>query len=622
MCRMRDVLRNVLSHPVLLITIMLSALIYLLPAMSSRYGGLSAGAVQPAATLPQGVEQGLEATYRDYLANLRLMQSIVRTRGSDASVERAWKHLSESTTMLENALFADSPSERLRAIATYYEYLADQQVSGASRSCLLSNAAFFRAVANLEQPVFYDQAGRMPVVVYITSNQYALEQSLVWVGALRPDDQGLNRTSGCLEFLLWMVPLAVASVLTATTYMAAEGAPRCARRGERNVRASSSSMLSIAPRAVICGMLAGLLAAAAVTAPAAAYVYAAQGWGDLAYPVVVFHSSGNFVVTTVGMVLIQRILMLAAASACFASLTVGLRTLFGSIVPACVASAMGLALASQPSWYSRENPVRDLASLMPVSYLDPSHATGTQTSMVYFDASNTLPSLNVTTGLMVFLAATIAIPAVVLAAKKLGHVVKRWSAGDLRGPQPCWHQPYAARWFRLAAGLVKTVPSRAPGDPLAHGPPRCTYGAVQHEASGTVNVSNDAVIWFLSYILSNTGGIFRCFLMVVAPFGWGRRLMPSRAPPKQAAESRCMKGVENEAIVGPASFGYAICCVAHTSPSRVMGAVGIDWLHRRRAMRADCATGTCVSGGFNVSPGYYGAHGNGLCWSVRRRMVR
>lgn len=485
MARMREALRGALAHPLVLALVLLGATLYLLPALRPNAAEVPAAEVSWTDELPVGGWTDLDSIYESHLANVQLAEREVKREPNDSALARSLEEFREQLASLERARAATSLREGLLALADYEDGLAASMGMSGS-ACARAEAAQFRAVAALDDPVFYEWPQEMPALVYATSNQYVLTQGAIALGM-----RWLLGTSwsydGSLDFVLWIVPLAAACLVGTSAAWPRSRRGVC-RRSARNA----------VVRTVAVGAAAGLIAAALVTLPALAAAAARNGVGDLLYPVVFMSSTTSFTVTTVTAVVLQRAMVLAGVAVCVSMLGVASRALTHCVAPAAIVVAAAVVTAAQADWFSFTNPLRDLASLLPITYLDPARATGSHMGMLLSQPATSLPGVVPATGVVTLAATAALLSSGVGAVRVAMRTAVRWRDVELRGDVPRWWVAARATLCGVVTALRRCPRTVLPGDPLAHGPPAC---ATAYRALPPARMGAGADVLLPSYVL-------------------------------------------------------------------------------------------------------------------------
>ena len=351
--RARRTVLSALAHPLVMLLVFTAALLYVWPALRDA----APRADSLATTLPAGQYETLLRSYGSQRSALELLDAQIGRAGGDPVLERQRDQLAEDAALLGRACEAEEARELLRAVATYDERLAERGQAAHNGAYLGAEAALYRALAELDDPRLIEYSGEMPAVVYLATNQFALAPVVFAIA-----DLGFapNTTyDGSLEFLLWVVPLAAASFAGACLSERAAAPVRLRPGGAR---------------AVVVGAVCGCAAVAAVALPAA---------------------------VSAGALLGQRALMLVASALFFSALAHLSLRLARRAVPGVLAAAGVVALAAQPWWFSRSNPLLDAACLISVTYLDPFRVTGGGASTLVSTPASLIPGSDAGVGVLV-----------------------------------------------------------------------------------------------------------------------------------------------------------------------------------------------------------------------------
>lgn len=447
--RARRTARTVLTRPLVMLLVLTAALLYARPALR----GAAPRADVLAAVLPAGQYEALARAHESQRSALALLDAQVGRSDGDPVLECQRDLLAEDASLLGRARKAEDARELLRAVAAYDERLAHRGQTAHNGAYLTAEATLYRALAELDEPRVIEAPGEMPAVVYLATNQFALAPVVV----AAPEALGLASAAtydGSLEFLLWAVPLAAAS------FAGVSQLTRTADPGRRRPG-----------RAVTVGVACGCAAAAAVTLPAALVAILRNGVGDLAYPLAYLDGAGGYVVSAAGVLLAQRGLMLVASALFFSALAHFSLRLSGRAAPGALAVAGAVALAAQPWWFSRGNPLLDAARLIPVTYLDPLRTTGGGAPSLVSTPASLVPGADAATGALVLALSAALVAATPRLVALLASAACRWRAAAQHALASRPPDLFRVVWHRLAAGLSRSVPALLAGDPLAHGPP-------------------------------------------------------------------------------------------------------------------------------------------------------
>lgn len=447
--RIRYALRLVFSHPAVLACVLVAAALATWPAMGPRPSSPDEE-LSVEEQLPYGMYRSFEET-RDGLAGyVDLMREFAERDELALSQERLITTEEKRLEALDEALSADDVRGFVDAAARY----AELQPSGMSESQALQ----FRALSKLDDPAFYTLPQTMPAAIYLTSRQFNLSPVVFAAGGLMGREGFLSvGYDGSLDFLVWAIPVVVAALVGAGL-------------GRRESRLGGIGGLKRMGRSVMLGAVSGASAALIVTAPACLLACAHNGIGDLAYPVIVQAADATYGVTTAGVVLIERAALLCGMSLVAACLGAASCRVAGGLVPAACVCAAGLVLAAQPWYFSLFSPLRDVARLLPATYVDPERFTGSADAFGAAVRAPMPPGTGVASGILTFAAVAAGIIATTIAVRGLAEGVERWRLALCQGRsyRICLIAP---TWSRLADLGAPPAAPMLPGDPLAHGPP-------------------------------------------------------------------------------------------------------------------------------------------------------
>lgn len=358
---------------------------------------------------------------------------------------RAQRETKDRAELLRAAVVATDATSYYRALAVYYDNMASDAGNTGDARYYQAQALQAEGLARLEQPRTYLLPQTMPALVYLASNIGAL---LPLAAPFLPAD-GTAGYDGSLDFLLWIVPIIIAALTAAPSRM----------------------LTSDWRMGWLRSAAAGLLAAFAVTAPAAAITFFRNGPGEAAQPVVYLAGDGTVVATTVGAVVGERTLLLAGIAALVATLAIASHKVLHSRVPAGIITSAGVLLAAQPWYFNILSPVRAFASRLPTTYLDPSRATGAYQPCIGAIPNNGFGNISVPAGISALVGAIFLCAAFAAAARTLAHCAERWRTAPPRIAGFTFHlHQLLIVWRHFREPRGKHI-SRFPGDSFAHGPP-------------------------------------------------------------------------------------------------------------------------------------------------------
>lgn len=430
-------------HRALVAVTLFAALLAALPAMRSAPANSN---VSSACAFRTTYEyQMLEEQLATELTTLSYLEREEERSGLTPNMVRAQSETKDRADLLRAVVAAPDATRYYRALAIYYDDMAASMGNAGDARHFQAQAILAKGLAELDRPRAYLLPQTMPVLVYLASNMGAL---LPLVAPFLPAD-GTTGYDGSLDFLLWIVPIIIAA-FTATP-----------------LRARTFNWR----RGWLRSTAAGLLAAFAVTAPAASVAFFRNGLGEVAQPVVYLAGDGSVVATSVGAVVGERALLLAGIAALVATLATASRKVFHSRVPAGIIASAGVLLAVQPWYFDILSPVRTIASHLPTTYLNPSRATGTYQPYIGAIPENGFGGISVPAGISALVGTILLCAAFAAAARTLSHCAERWRTAPPRiaGVTFHLHQPLIA-WCHIQEPQGRHI-SRFPGDPFAHGPP-------------------------------------------------------------------------------------------------------------------------------------------------------
>lgn len=430
-------------HRALVAVTFVAALLVALPSMRAAPASLSASSARAFRTTYE--YQMLEEQLATELTTLGYFEREKERSGLTPSMVRAQSETKDRADLLRAVVAAPDAARYYRALVVYYDDMASDAGNTGDARYYQAQALQAEGLAELEQPRTYLLPQTMPALVYLASNMGAL---LPFVAPFLPAD-GTVGYDGSFDFLLWNVPIIIAA-LSATP-----------------LRARTFNWR----RGWLRSMAAGLLAAFAVTAPAASIAFFRNGLGEVAQPVVYLAGDGSVVATSVGAVVGERALLLAGIAALVATLATASRKVFHSCVPAGIIASAGVLLAVQPWYFDILSPVRTIASHLPTTYLNPSRATGTYQPYIGAIPENGFGGISVPAGISALVGTILLCAAFAAAARTLSHCAERWRTAPPRiaGITFHLHQPLIA-WRHIQEPQGRHI-SRFPGDPFAHGPP-------------------------------------------------------------------------------------------------------------------------------------------------------
>ncbi len=435
--------RVVARHRALAAVTFVAALLVALPTM--RTAPVNSSASSAYAFRATYEYQMLEEQLATECTTLSYFEHEEERAGLTPGMARAQRETKDRAELLRAAVAATDATRYYRALAAYYDGMAADTGNTGDARYYQAQALQAEGLAELEQPRTYLLPQTMPTLVYLASNIGAL---LPLLAPFLPTD-GTMGYDGSLDFLLWIVPIIIAA-LTATP----------SRVFTLNLR-----------KGWLRSTTAGVLAAFAVTAPAAAIMFFRNGPGEAAQPVIYLAGDGTIVATTVGAVVGERALLLAGIAALVATFAIASHRVFHSRVPAGIITSAGVLLAVQPWYFDILSPVRAIASRLPTTYLDPSRATGAYQPYIGAIPKNGFGNLSASAGISALAGAMLLCAAFAVAARALARRAERWRTAPPRIAGFTFHLHQLIITWRHAREPQGGHISRLPGDPLAHGPP-------------------------------------------------------------------------------------------------------------------------------------------------------
>lgn len=450
--------RAIARHRAFVAVTLLAAALAALPALNPVTIGPSDPSVQ---------QQAFRADHsfaeaRDVLASHRelieLGERLLAESGPDPALERMQERLHRETAILARIVGASDASAYWGAYAELHEVYAE----GNDGMCTYwdARAIFERALSELASPTVYRLPHTMPALVYLTSDLFVLAPLILspWGAWLLPHDA--PGYDGSLDFAVWMVPLA-AGVLAGVGSMAPL----------RSARTSGDAWARDLGRAWVRATVWGAGAALAVTLPGAIAAALRNGIGDPSYPIVFLTRGNTIASTTVGAVLMERGALVLGIAALASAVALALRALTRSRIPSAAVFASSIALAAQSWYFAPLSPLRGAAPLLPTSYLDPSRATGAAQAGVTALPAVGYGGVHAHTGIAIAAGCTALLLFCTLTSELLARSAARWLSLHGRSGWAMRLPPTFRRVLYRIGEAPRARTSRAPGDPLAHGPP-------------------------------------------------------------------------------------------------------------------------------------------------------
>lgn len=461
--------RAIARHRALVAVTLLAAALAALPALRPVVGWSNDPSAQQQAFRSDPTFTEARDALASYRELIEMGERLLAQKDPDPALERMQDQLERSVAILARIVEAPDASAYWGAYAELHELNAED--TNSMRTYWSARASFERALSELATPVVYRLPQTMPALVYLTSDLYVLAPLALspWGAWLLPGD--VPGYDGSLDFAVWMIPLAAGVLAGAESGVVRRGSTRggaCAA----GTRMRNGTWARSLGHAWVRGTAWGAGAALAVTLSGAMAAALRNGVGDPSYPIVYLTGGNATVSTTVGAVLVERGTLMLGIAALASAVAVALRTLTRSRTPAAALIAGSIVLAAQSWYFAPLSPLRGVAPLLPTTYLDPSRATGSaQADMSGLPAAG-FGGIDAQTGIAVIAGGAAFLFACTLAAGLLARSVARWlGRNERRGAAVRLPLPSRRVLFRIG-DAPRACAARAPGDPLAHGPPK------------------------------------------------------------------------------------------------------------------------------------------------------
>ena len=469
---MRQVLlsmqRAIARHRALVAVTLFAAALAALPALNPvTIGPSDPSAQRQAFRADHGFAEARE-TLTSHRELIELGERLLAESGPDPALERMQERLHRETAILTRIVGASDASAYWGAYAELHEVYAEGNDS--MRTYWDARAIFERALSELASPTVYRLPQTMPALVYLTSDLFVLAPLILspWGAWLLPHDA--PGYDGSLDFAVWMVPLAAGALAGVGSRAPLRGGTR-REAPLRGARTSGDAWARDLGRAWVRATAWGAGAALAVTLPGAVAAALRNGIGDPYYPIVFLTRGNTIASTTAGAVLMERGALVLGIAALASAVALALRALTRSRIPSAAVFAASIALAAQSWYFAPLSPLREAAPLLPTSYLDPSRATGAAQAGVTALPAVGFGGVNAHTGIAIAAGCTALLLFCTLTSGLLARSAARWFSLHSRSGWAMRLPPTFRRVLYRIGEAPRARTSRAPGDPLAHGPP-------------------------------------------------------------------------------------------------------------------------------------------------------